>query len=81
MLREALAKYRTPPSDAVTIGDPATDIEAAAAIGCRRVLVRTGKGRATLAAHWSGRFPPELLPVAVHDDLADAVSALLEPSP
>ena len=76
MLREALAKYRTPPSEAVMIGDALVDIQAAAAIGCRRVLVRTGKGVATLAAG----VPPDLLPVAVHDDLADAVSALLEPA-
>ena len=77
MLHEALAKYRMAPSDAVMIGDAVTDMEAAVAIGCRRVLVRTGKGVATLAAG----VPPELLPVAIRDDLADAVSAMLEPSP
>ena len=81
MLHEALAKFRMLPSDAVMIGDAVTDIEAAAAIGCRRILVRTGKGVATLAAPGGDRFPPELLPVAVHEDLADAVSALLEPPP
>ncbi len=77
MLQETLAKYRMLPSDALMIGDTVTDMAAAAAIGCRRILVRTGKGVAMLATG----VPPELLPVAVYDDLADAVSALLEPSP
>lgn len=73
MLREALARFRTAPGDAVMIGDSAGDLEAAAAVGCRRVLVRTGKGAATQAQG----LGPHLLPVAVHDDLAGAVAALL----
>ena len=73
MLREALAQFRTAPADAVMIGDAATDLEAAVAAGCRRVLVRTGKGAATQARG----LAPGLLPVAVHEDLAAAVAALL----
>ncbi|WP_374444715.1 D-glycero-alpha-D-manno-heptose-1,7-bisphosphate 7-phosphatase [Stella sp.] len=73
MLREALARFRTAPADAVMVGDALTDLEAAAAAGCRRVLVRTGKGAATQARG----LPAHLLPVAVHDDLAAAVAALL----
>ncbi|MGE5145590.1 MAG: HAD hydrolase-like protein, partial [Candidatus Eiseniibacteriota bacterium] len=55
------------------IGDSLRDLEAAAAIGCRRVLVRTGKGSATQAAG----LPAHVLPVAVHEDLWSAIDALL----
>ena len=51
----------------------ATDLAAAWAAGCRRVLVRTGKGAATAAA-----IDPGLHPVAVFADLAAAVDALLK---
>lgn len=73
MLREALGLFRVAPSDAVLIGNSASDLEAAAAAGCRRILVRTGKGAATQARGIS----PALLPVAVHENLAGAVEALL----
>ena len=76
MLRQALAKYRVPASDAVMIGDSLSDIEAACAVGCRRILLRTGKGAATLGAG----IPSDFLPVAVYDDLAAAADALLEPA-
>lgn len=76
MLREALSRFRTAPGDAVMIGDAMTDLEAAAAAGCRRILVRTGKGARTQAQG----LAPSLLPVAVHDDLAAAVAALLDRS-
>ena len=49
-----------------------TDLEAAAVLGIRRILVRTGKGRATEAD-----LPAALQPVTVYDDLARAVDALL----
>ena len=49
------------------------DLQAAGAVGCRRILVRTGKGAATQARG----IPADLLPVAVHADLAAAVAALL----
>ncbi|MGE0719892.1 MAG: D-glycero-alpha-D-manno-heptose-1,7-bisphosphate 7-phosphatase [Alphaproteobacteria bacterium] len=73
MLHEALRRFRVAPDDATMIGDAATDLEAARAAGCRRVLVRTGKGAATQARG----IAPHLLPVAVHADLAAAVTALL----
>ncbi|MCC7276291.1 MAG: HAD-IIIA family hydrolase [Alphaproteobacteria bacterium] len=73
MLREALARFRVAPGDAVMVGDAPGDLEAARAAGCRRVLVRTGKGAATQAQG----IAPHLLPVAVHADLAAAVEALL----
>lgn len=56
------------------IGDSLRDLEAAAARGCRPILVRTGKGRAAEAAlHES----PHLAGVAIYDDLAAAAQALL----
>jgi D-glycero-D-manno-heptose 1,7-bisphosphate phosphatase len=73
MLREAMTRFRAPASDTVFIGDALSDLEAAAAAGCRRVLVRTGKGAATQAKG----IPAALLPVAVRQDLAEAVDALL----
>lgn len=73
MLREAMQRFRVTPSEAVMIGDDLRDLQAAAAAGCARILVRSGKGAATQAAG----LPPELLPVAVHADLGAAVAALL----
>lgn len=73
MLEEALAQFGALPNEAVMIGDAVRDLEAAAALGIRRVLVRSGKGRAAEAA-----LPPAVQPVAIYDDLAAAVDALLE---
>jgi len=77
MLREAMARFRLPPAETVMIGDGLADLEAAAAAGCQRILVRSGKGRATQAAG----LPAHLLPVAVHEDLAGVVAALLDGPP
>ena len=76
MLREAMARFRISAGETVMIGDSIVDLEAAAAAGCRRILVRSGKGRATQAAGIPGR----LLPVAVYEDLAADVEALLGPA-
>jgi D-glycero-D-manno-heptose 1,7-bisphosphate phosphatase len=73
MLQEALCDANSRAEEAVYIGDSLDDMRAAAAAGCRRILVRTGKGRNTEAQE----FPPEVLPLAVHDDLASAVAYLL----
>lgn len=75
MLREALAHFRIGPEAAVMIGDALRDLEAAAAAGVKRVLVRTGKGALTQAQG----IPGHILPVSVYDDLAMAVDALLSP--
>lgn len=72
MLREALTQFAAAPADAVMIGDAVRDLEAATALGIRRILVRTGKGRAAETA-----LPPALQPVDVYDDLATAVDALI----
>lgn len=73
MLREAMRGFSTSPGETVMIGDDLRDLQAAVAAGCRRILVRTGKGAAVQARG----LPAEVLPVAVHEDLAGAVAALL----
>ncbi len=73
MLDEALRRFGADASATPMIGDALSDLEAAAAAGCRRVLVRTGKGRATQAAG----LPEHVLPVAVYEDLWAAVDAYL----
>ncbi len=74
LLRDALRRFRADPAEAVMIGDTRRDMEAAAAVGCARHLVRTGQGARTQA----DGLPRDVLPVAVHDDLAAAVAALLD---
>jgi len=73
MLREALQRFAAAAGDTPMIGDALRDLEAAQRAGCRRVLVRTGKGAKTQAAG----IPETLLPVAVHSDLQAAVQAYL----
>ena len=75
MLREALARFGTAPEESPMIGDSLRDLEAARKAGCPRILVRSGKG-AKAASQW---IPPRLWPIAVYDDLAAAVDALLAP--
>lgn len=73
MLLEAMRQFRIAPHDTVMIGDDLVDLQASARAGIRRILVRTGKGRKTLATG----IPAEVLPVAVHEDLAAAVVSLI----
>ncbi|TXL71326.1 HAD-IIIA family hydrolase [Vineibacter terrae] len=73
MLLEALQQFRATADDTPMIGDDLRDLQAAHAAGCRRVLVRTGKGAAVQAAG----VPADLLPVAVRADLATAVDSYL----
>ena len=73
MLREAMADFSAKPRQTPFVGDALRDLQAAASIGCPRLLVRTGKGAKTQ----SDGLPGEVLPVAVYDDLAAAVSEIL----
>ena len=73
MLLEALARFQVGAENAVMIGDDLRDLEAAAAAGCRRILVRTGKG-ARLA---DAGLPERLRPVELCRSFADAVDRLL----
>jgi len=77
MLREAMSQFRSSPGNTVMIGDALRDLEAAVKVGARRILVRTGKGKATQAKG----LPPHVLPVEVRDDLWDAVNSLLGTDP
>ncbi len=73
MLNEAIRRFGVEAAATPMIGDSMRDLEAALAAGCKRVLVRTGNGAAVQAAG----IPAALSPVAVFDDLAEAVDRLL----
>ena len=71
LFNEIAARYGSDLVDVPAIGDSLRDLEAAASVGARPLLVRTGKGEKTLAA--------EGLPanVPVFADLSEAVEFLL----
>jgi D-glycero-D-manno-heptose 1,7-bisphosphate phosphatase len=71
LLHEISRRYHLELKGVPAIGDALRDLEAAAAVGARPILVLTGKGRKTLQA---GGLPDG---VAVRADLAEAVHALL----
>lgn len=73
MLLEALRDFGAEPGETPMIGDTLRDMEAALAAGCPRILVRSGKGRATLA---SG-LPHKVKPLEVVDDLWQAADLLI----
>ncbi len=77
MMWEATRAFGSFPPSAVMIGDDLRDLEAAARAGCRRILVRTGKGADIERA----RLPAHVLPTLVKDDLAAAVDHLLGAKP
>jgi len=64
--------FQTPLAGVPVIGDALRDLEAAAAVGARPILVRTGKG-----AHTEAALPERFANVAVYDDLAGAADALI----
>lgn len=74
LLLQALDDFNTKPEDAIFIGDALRDLEAASAIHCSRMLVRTGKGLQTLQEG----LPSHVLPVRVFNDLYEAICHLLE---
>ncbi len=65
-------RFGLPLSAVTMIGDSHRDLEGGAAAGCSTILVKTGKGEATLAR---GNLPPGTL---VFDDLAAAARHLVE---
>jgi len=73
MLEEALRDFGAEAALTPMIGDDIVDMQAAAALGCPRHLVRTGKGAQT-----ERKVPDSILPARVHDDLLDAVTSLLD---
>jgi len=75
MLKEALTKFPTPLNDCILIGDSLRDLQAAAKMQIRRILLRSGKGERTQ----SDGLPKDVLPVTVCENLAEAVDKLLAP--
>jgi D-glycero-D-manno-heptose 1,7-bisphosphate phosphatase len=73
MLQEAMRRFGAQAHETPFVGDSLSDMQAAAAAGCRRHLVRTGHGAKTQAAG----LPDAVLPVAIHETFADAVEALI----
>jgi D-glycero-D-manno-heptose 1,7-bisphosphate phosphatase len=71
MLRLAMDRYGADAAMTPFVGDQADDLKAAFHAGCKRVLVRTGLGRQTLARP----LPHYVTPVSIHDDLYDAADA------
>lgn len=74
MLMEAMQQFRCAPESTVMIGDALRDMQAAFAAQCQRILVRTGKGMATLKDPTLAQYQP----VQVCDDLYSAVIAILD---
>ncbi|HVT34782.1 MAG TPA: D-glycero-beta-D-manno-heptose 1,7-bisphosphate 7-phosphatase, partial [Nevskiaceae bacterium] len=71
MLKDLAKRLQVSLKDVPYVGDSPGDIEAARAAGARPILVRTGKGRRTEMKRDAD--------VAVYDDLAAFVTALLAP--
>lgn len=71
MLEDIGRRFGTSLGGVPCIGDAMRDLQAAAAVGARPVLVLTGKGEVTRG---EGALPPGTV---VYSDLAEAVSALL----
>ena len=69
---ELAQRLRVELDNVPAIGDSLRDIQAAQAVGAHPILVKTGKGEKTLA---DGALPDN---IAVYDDLATAVNALLD---
>lgn len=71
LLDEIASRYGRDLHDVPAVGDSLRDLLAAASVGARPLLVKTGKGRKTLAA---GGLPEN---TPVFDDLNEAVDYLL----
>jgi len=72
MLLEAAQDFNADLKQAYFIGDSIRDIQAAQAVGCLPVLVKTGNGEKTLAANRTLRNVP------VYQDLSDVVGVIIE---
>lgn len=69
---EIASRYGRDLNDVPAVGDSLRDLQAAASVGARPLLVRTGKGEKTLAA---GGLPDD---TPVFSDLAEAIEHLLK---
>jgi D-glycero-D-manno-heptose 1,7-bisphosphate phosphatase len=73
MITQAAADLGLDPARSFVVGDTWLDIGLARSVGARGILVRTGAGAA-----WEARRPPDLAADAVVDNLAAAVSVILQ---
>jgi D-glycero-D-manno-heptose 1,7-bisphosphate phosphatase len=73
LLHQIGERFDTSLAGAPVVGDSLRDIQAAASVDARPILVRTGNGKRT-----EDMLPPELSSIEVYDDLGAAVTALLE---
>jgi len=71
MLHEIARRFAVDPAAMIMIGDSLRDLQAAAAVGARPILVLTGKGRKTQK---EGGLPEG---TTVHADLAEAVEHIV----
>lgn len=71
MFYKVREKYNVNFGDTFFIGDSLSDMEVAAAVGCKPILVLTGNGKKTLDKN------PELSNIKVFSDLAEAVQHIL----
>ncbi|MFA6040687.1 MAG: D-glycero-beta-D-manno-heptose 1,7-bisphosphate 7-phosphatase [Methylophilus sp.] len=72
MIEDVARRFSVDLSEVYGIGDAMRDLQAFSTAGCKTILVRTGKGEATLA---QGNLPENTLVMA---DLAAAVQYILE---
>ena len=72
MLEQLADHFDTSLAGVPVIGDALRDLQAAAAVGARPILVRSGKGRKT-----ETELPEQFSHVPVYDDLAAAARALI----
>lgn len=70
MFKQIAADFHVDWSQAVTVGDSWRDLQAARAVGCPGVLVRTGKGQRTLSQQ------ADVSSIPVYDNLAAWVDDL-----
>lgn len=68
LLLQIQEKYQIDLTQVVMVGDKLSDIQAALAVGVKPILVKTGKGKKTLA-----KYAKALENIAVYDDLLDYV--------
>lgn len=73
MIEDLLQDYGVDAESVPVVGDSLRDLEAAAAVDARPILVRTGNGQKT-----EQQLTGELSATPVYDDLAAAVDALLD---
>lgn len=73
MLEEALADFGVLAANTPMVGDAQRDMQAAHSLGCPRILVETGKGKATIEKN----LIQDLQPVTICANLPDAVAHII----